>query len=343
MIYPPKPRPGDRVAIVSPSRGLPAKFPEIYELGLQRLRDELGLVPVEYPTTRRMDATPQDRARDLHDAFADPEVTAVLASIGGDDQITVLRYLDAELIRTHPKPFFGYSDNTNLLHFLWQQGIVGYHGGSVMVHLGRTGRMHPAHLDSLRAALFTSGWFQLQPPPDWGDEPLSWEEVDRYGEEPPMWPHEGWDWVNADRVVESRTWGGNLEIISWLLQAGYVGPDAEYDGCVLILETSEEMPSATEVYRILRNMGERGLLARFPALVMGRAKAWELDRRNSPEEKRRYVREQREAVTRAMAEYNPGAMIVFDVDIGHTDPQLIVPYGGQIRLGGPARRIDVKY
>lgn len=44
-----------------------------------------------------------------------------------------------------------------------------------------------------------------------------------------------------------------------------------------------------------------------------------------------------------MAEYNPDAMIVFDVDFGHTDPQLIVPYGGQIRLDGPARRIDVRY
>jgi hypothetical protein len=37
-IYPPKPRPGDRVAIVSPSAGLPEIFPAPYELGLRRLR-----------------------------------------------------------------------------------------------------------------------------------------------------------------------------------------------------------------------------------------------------------------------------------------------------------------
>ena len=82
----------------------------------------------------------------------------MLASIGGDDQITVLPHLDADLIRANPKPFFGYSDNTNLLHFLWTHGVVAYHGGSVMVHLGRSGRMHPAHVDSLRAALFGSDW-----------------------------------------------------------------------------------------------------------------------------------------------------------------------------------------
>ncbi|MFG1802029.1 hypothetical protein ACGFI4_17875 [Micromonospora carbonacea] len=35
--HPPKPRPGDRVAVVSPSAGLPAVFPHVYELGLRRL------------------------------------------------------------------------------------------------------------------------------------------------------------------------------------------------------------------------------------------------------------------------------------------------------------------
>jgi hypothetical protein len=130
--YPPKPSPGDRVAVISPSAGLPGILPLPYELGLERLRTEYGLEPVEYPATRRMGSTPQERADDIHAAFADPDVKAVMASIGGDDQITVLPLLDRELIRANPKPFFGYSDNTNLLAHLWNTGIVGYHGATVM-------------------------------------------------------------------------------------------------------------------------------------------------------------------------------------------------------------------
>ena len=80
----------------------------------------------------------------MHAAFADPTLKAVIATIGGDDQITVLRHLDPELIRANPKPFFGYSDNTNLLNYLWPR-LVGYHGGSVMVHFGRGGRLHPVY------------------------------------------------------------------------------------------------------------------------------------------------------------------------------------------------------
>ena len=86
-----------------------------------------------------MGSTPQERADDIHAAFADPDIKAVIASIGGDDQITVLPLLDRELIRANPKPFFGFSDNTNLLGYLWNTGIVGYHGASVMMR-ARAGR-----------------------------------------------------------------------------------------------------------------------------------------------------------------------------------------------------------
>jgi muramoyltetrapeptide carboxypeptidase LdcA involved in peptidoglycan recycling len=49
----------------------------------------------------------------------------VLATTGGDDQITVIRHLDARLVVDDPKPFLGYSDNTNLLNWLWANGVAG--------------------------------------------------------------------------------------------------------------------------------------------------------------------------------------------------------------------------
>ncbi|MFE6595560.1 S66 peptidase family protein [Streptomyces sp. NPDC057781] len=345
IAYPPKPSPGDRVAVLSPSSGLPGLFPLPYELGLERLRKEYGLEPVEYPATRKMGSTPAERAADIHAAFADPGVKAVIASIGGDDQITVLPLLDRELIRANPKPFFGTSDNTNLLAYLRNTGIVGYHGASVMVELGRPGVMHPQTADSLRAALFTSGPYELRPAERWNDINRDWADPATFDEEPGSRPGSGWSWVNADRMAEGRSWGGCLEILAWLLMADreIARDPAEYDGGVLILETSEEMPSATEVFRTLRNMGERGLLRRFSALLMARPKTWSFERPNSPEEAARYAAEQHEAVLRAMRTYAPEATIVFDVDFGHTDPQVVIPYGGTVRVDGPARRITVTY
>lgn len=343
-IYPPKPRPGDKVAIVSPSSGLPQLFPQPYELGLRRLRDDFRLIPVEYPATRRMGSSPSERAADLHAAFVDPEIKAIIVSIGGDDQITVLPHLDADLIRANPKPFFGYSDNTNLLTYLANRGIVAYHGGSVMCEFGRPGAMHSLTTVSLQAALFTSGEYELRESTEYGDVQRDWAEPATFGEAPAMEVCQGWRWHKADRVVEGLTWGGNLESLSWLLMADReIRPVEAYEGRVLLIETSEELPSAQEVYRILRNMGERGLLGRFAGVLVARAKAWSFERPNTPDQKAAFAKEQREAVLHALAAYNPDAIAVFDVDFGHTDPQVVIPAGGWIRVDGQERRITVRY
>ncbi|MGW3465644.1 S66 family peptidase [Streptomyces olivaceoviridis] len=343
--YPSKPVPGDRMAVLSPGSGLPGILPLPHELGLRRLREDFGLEPVEYPITRPMGSTPRERAADIHAAFADPTIKAVMASIGGGDQITVLPHLDRELIRAHPKPFFGSSDNTDLLLFLHNLAIVGYHGACLMTELGRPYAPHPMTADSVRAALFTRGPYELRPAERYRDTDRDWADPATCDAEPDSQPGGGWIWHRPDRVVEGRAWGGNLEILSWLLMADreIERDPAAYDGGVLFLETSEELPSATEVFRILRNRGERGLLERFPALLMARAKAWSFQRPNDADAKRRYATEQREAVLRALEVYAPHTMAVFDVDFGHTDPQVVIPHGGQVCVDGPARRITVTY
>jgi len=319
-------------------------FPDVHERGMRVLREELGLLPVEYETTRRLNATPAERAADLMAAFADPRTTAIMATIGGDDQLTVLPHLDAEFIRAHRKAFFGYSDNTNLLNWLWNQGIVGYHGGSTMVHLARGGRPHPVSLASLRRALFTSGEASVDPVPSFADTFGDWADPSSLGREVPGSPEPGWTWDGPPRLVSGPLWGGNLEILHWNLAAGrWIRPVEDYRGCVLMLETSEEMPSADEVFRMLRNMGERGLLAQFPAIVVAKPKAWDPVRDESEQERARYRSDQRDAVLRAAATYCPDATIVFGPDLGHTDPQYVVPFGGRMTVDAPARRLSVQY
>jgi muramoyltetrapeptide carboxypeptidase LdcA involved in peptidoglycan recycling len=345
LIVPPKLQPGARVAVVSPSFAAPGAFPAVHELAMRRLAEELELEPVEYPTTRQLGAPARARAADLMDAFTEPGISAVLASIGGDDQLTVLPYLDAELLAAHPKAFCGYSDNTNLLNYLWNLGIAGYHGGSTMVHLGgRAGGPHPVSIASLRAALFSDDDLELFPAEHFWEDEGNWDRPETLAQEPPATAGTGWTWYQPDRVVTAPSWGGNLEILQWNLAAGrWIRPAQDYAGCVLLLETSDEMPGPEEVFRMLRNMGERGLLAQFPAVLFARAKAASFGVPADAAERSRYRAEQQAAVRRAFEVYNPEAMVVFDVDFGHTDPQWVVPYGGPVTVDGPARTITAHY
>jgi muramoyltetrapeptide carboxypeptidase LdcA involved in peptidoglycan recycling len=337
-------QPGDKVAILSPSWAGPGVFPHVQDLGLQRLREHLSLEPVEYPTTRKVGATPQERAADIHAAFADPEIKAVMASIGGSDQLKVLRHLDPVVLQANPKAFFGHSDNTNLLLYLWNLGIIGFYGGSTMVHLARPGRLHPATLGSLRSALFEPGEVKLSPVAEMTDENPSWQDPAALETEMPMRPGPGWVWAGEKRSVSGPTWGGCLEILDMHLRAGtYLLEPERYAGCVLLLETSEEMPGSEYVYRVLMGMGERGLLQQFAAVAVATPKAWDRSEGQPVAERTRFAQDQRAAMLRALEEYNPGVPTVFGLDFGHTDPQVVMPYGGSMTVDGLSSSVTVTY
>ena len=344
MRYPEKPRRGDRVAVLSPSSALPAVFPGPFELGLRRLEERWEVRAVEFPTTRKLGSSPRERADDLHAAFADPAIAAILTSIGGDDQLKVLRHLDPELLRANPKPFFGLSDNTNLHNYLFGLGIVSYYGGAVMTALGRCGAINEHTAEAFDRAFLGSGWYDLRPADSFTDVDLDWADPANLAVEPAMLPGTGWQWHGGEQLVEGRLWGGCLEIVDFNLRTGrYLLEDAAYDGCVLFLETSEELPTAQYVGEVLMCLGERGLLERFSGLVMGRPRAWRFGTPDDEAFRASYVEAQHEVVLARMAEYSPDVPVVLDVDLGHTDPQLVVPYGGECRIDPQARSISVRY
>jgi hypothetical protein len=174
LVRPAKARRGDRIAVLSPSFAAAGAYPAVHEQAMRRLSELTGLVPVEYPTTRKVGATPADRAADINAAFADPSIRAILAVVGGDDQITVIPHLDAGLAQRDPKPFLGYSDNTNLHHWLWTNGIASFYGGSSQVHLGSGPAVDDVHAWSLRAALLTGEALQITEPGESADFGVDW-------------------------------------------------------------------------------------------------------------------------------------------------------------------------
>jgi len=184
---------------------------------IRRLTEVTGLVPVEYPTTRKVGATALERAADINAAFADPAIRGILAVIGGEDQITVVPHLDAALAQADPKPFLGTSDNTNLHHWLWANGIASFYGGSSQVHLGPGPRVDDVHARSLRAALITGETLEITDPRESEDVGVDWSDpraLECFGEREPAEP---WSWYGPARSVTGHTWGGCLEVIEEIL------------------------------------------------------------------------------------------------------------------------------
>lgn len=343
MLSAPRLRSGDRVAVLSPSFAAPAVAPDIHEQALRRLTELTGLVPVEYPTTRQLDASPEARAADINAAFADPSIRAILATIGGDDQILVVPHLDPALAIADPKPFLGYSDNTHILNWLWGRGVRGYYGGSTAVHLGPGPGVDEIHLRGLRAALVEGGTLEITEPGESEDVGRRWTDPRSLSENGDRVPTEPWSWAGPARRVSGRTWGGCLEVIDSLALADLLPAVSELEGGILLLETSEERPSASWVRRWLRGLGERGVLQAVAGVVMARPPVSDFDFHPSTSEAAALRAAQRDAAIDVVGYYNPEAVVCVGVPFGHTRPQWILPYGGSMVLDGAARTITAEY
>ncbi|MCY1081671.1 S66 family peptidase [Archangium lansingense] len=337
MRKPARLQPGDTVAILSPSAGLPSLFPHTFDAGLAVLRERLGLRIREYPTTRAspeaLARDPQARARDLHQAFRDEEVKAVIASIGGDDSVRLLPHLDAEVFARNPKVLMGYSDTTTLLTYVNRLGVVTFHGPSVMAGFAQASSLPASFLEHARAMLFEPrAELEYRPYGSWSDGYPDWRDsANATRIHAPQPDSEGFRFIQGRGVARGELFGGCIEVLEFMKGTRFWPEPEFWSGKLLFLETSEEKPSPEQVRRWLRNYGLQGVFERISGLLFGRPRS--------------YSREEKAALEQVLldvvaGEFGRGELpLVTNLDFGHTDPQRIVPLGVRAEVDCEARRL----
>lgn len=119
---------------------------------------------------------------------------------------------------------------------------------------------------------------------------------------------------------------------------------AALQGAVLLLETSEDLPSAQAVKRIIRGLGERGYLEAVAGILVARPPVSALDKpRPTVAERRQLRNEQCDTVIEQITHDNPEAVVCVGVPFGHTRPQWITPHAGTITLNGYHRTMLANY
>ena len=315
--------PGDKVAVLSPSWGGPALYPQVFDLGLSQLRDLLGVSVQEYPTTRMspddLHENPRLRAADVNAAFADPSVRAIFASIGGDDSMRLLPYLDAAVIAANPKILMGYSDTTILLTYANQLGLVTFNGPSVMSGFAQTKTLPPAFAAHVRQMLTEpSAEYVYAPYAERVTKSQRWE-TQNYTAELEYAPNPGWRWLQGDGVTQGRLFGGCISVLEFLKGTEWWPKPDFWQGRILFLETSEDKPMPDQVTYMLRNYGMQGIFDRLAGLLFARPEGYTLEERETLFE----------AIVGVVAgEFGRSDLpIVAEMDFGHESPQFILPLG----------------
>ena len=306
-MIPPKLKKGDEIRIIAPSGSLTRVRTDVLERSLAYL-DENGFRVTYSTNCREMDSfsssSVESRAADLHEAFADPDVKAVMACIGGFNVNQILPYIDYDLIRANPKILCGYSDITALLNAVYAQtGLVTYHAP------------HLAALGFLREREYTHKYLTACL---MNEDPIS------------VMPSEtaGSYTVLQEGTCEGEIAGGNLCTLNLLQGTPYM-PDLRDK--VLFIEDDNIMGDyfPYEFDRNLQSLLQVSGAESVRGIVFGRF-----------DESCRLTEDTIRAIVKGKVP--AGIPVVFGTDFGHVFPMISFPVGGRVKLSANGEGIDLR-
>jgi muramoyltetrapeptide carboxypeptidase len=323
-------RPGDTVGVVAPSTpfadAVPLAETPAFRRGVAGL-ERLGFrVRVAAHVGRRdadADVPARQRAGDLNALLADPDVAAIICAAGGSGANAVLPLLDWAAVARYPKALMGYSGATALLNGVTARtGLVTFHGPMVLDGFAEVPGLLPYTREQLWRVVGTAAPAgALRPPLEWTDE--------YPGDDRPrtLRPNPGWRWLRPGRGAGPLV-GGNLSTLLSLAGTPY-WPDVR--GAVLFVEevAMPPLPPLHAIDQALAQLRLLGVLDALAGLVVGKVNAAAL--------------EDVHRLDALVAAHTADATypVLTQVDLGHTDPRLILPLGVRATLDAAGDRFSL--
>jgi muramoyltetrapeptide carboxypeptidase LdcA involved in peptidoglycan recycling len=321
---------GDTIGIISPSWGGAGFFPHRVELGVKAL-ESLGfrvkIAPHALNHKGAVSDTAENRVEDMHAMFADSQVKAIVAAIGGDHSCHLLPLLDFDLIRQNPKIFMGFSDITVLNVALWAKtGLMTFNGPALLTDFAEYPRMFDYTVSAFQQTLCqTQPAGQIEPAQEWTDELLDWGEKRDLERPRTVQASPGWVWLKAGKA-EGILLGGCLGSLDHLRGTPY-WPD--WEDAVFFWEFGEDKPPPERVDSVLMDYENMGIFDQIAGMIVGRPY--------------QYSDAQKQALRTVILErtkrYN--FPIISDMDFGHTSPQFILPLGCHARIDSENQLFEI--
>jgi len=314
-MIPQKLKPGDEIRVIAPSRSLGIISVPTREIAIKRL-SEMGFKVTFSKHAEEKDeffsSSIESRVADLHEAFADASVKAILTVIGGFNVNQLLNYLDYDLIRNNPKILCGFSDITALSNAIFAKtGLVTYSGPHFSSFAMLEGFEHT--LEYFKKCLMEASPIDVLPSALWSDDPWFRDQEKRE-----FLKNEGYVCINEGEA-EGKIVGGNLCTLN-LLQGTEFMPGLE--GKILFLEDDDMTGDdfAVEFDRNLQSLIQLPDFSGVQGMVIGR---FQKNADTSKETLAKIIKTKKEL------DHIP---IAYGFDFGHTTPIITFPIGGHAKL-----------
>lgn len=328
MIKPQRLKKGDKVAIVSLSNGMlgEKEFLHKYELGKKRLEENFGLEVITMENTLKgikyLYEHPEKRAEDLMNAFKDKSIKGIICSIGGDDTIRLLPYIDYDVIKQNPKIFMGFSDTTANHFMMYKAGLVSYYGPCLMCDFAEYVSMYDYTENAVKELLFEAPEkYEIKKCEYWTNEHISWCEENINRSKTKLIDTKGYEVIQGTGKVVGKLLGGCIDAFP-IYNGTEIWPKLEeWKDKILFLETSEDKPNVDLLTFYLRNLGAQGILNVANGIIVGKPQAEE------------FYEEYKEVYRKVLKEFKREDMpVLYNVNFGHSSPIGIIPYGIECEL-----------
>ena len=316
-IIPEKLKKGDEIRVIAPSRSMNLLSSETIEIATKRLEDLGFKVTFGKNVNKEIDniyccASIEDRVEDLHEAFKDKNVKAILTVIGGFNVNQILDYIDYDLIKNNPKILCGFSDITALSNAIYTKtGLVTYYGP----HYSSFGMKYGFDytLDYFKKMLLSSDKILINDSKEWSDDPWFLNQEKRK-----FIKNDGMIFKNINDT-EGTIIGGNLCTLNLLQGTEYMPND---DNLILFLEDDELVGEEfiREFDRNLQSLLHSLRNKKINAIVIGRA---QISSKMTLEKWEKIVSSKKEL---------RNIPIIFNCDFGHTTPIITFPIGGIAKI-----------
>ncbi len=339
LIKPAALKSGDKVAAVTLSWGAPGALPYRYEIGKKQIESDFGLQVVEMANTLKapewIKQHPEARAQDLMQAFADPEIKGIISTIGGEDSIRMLPFIDYDVIRNNPKVFVGYSDTT-VSHFICRKaGISSFYGPALMSNFAENKGIITYTKDQFQKAVFSTDVIgEIEPANQWTVEHLDWFNSDNQSIGRTMREPFGRHLLQGEGKVRGHLMGGCVQVLG-MINSTEVWPAVDdWKDSIAFFEVAEsDFPENMFKYW-LRNLGSQGVLQNLNGIIFARAGGQKTD-----EERLSYDRVLHEIVR---DEFKLESLpILTQMDFGHTDPVFTIPFGARAEIDCQNKKFSI--
>ena len=314
LVCPPRMSAGAQVGVVSPSSPSAGRFPRRFQRGLdgvEALGWRLKIGKSALAVTGHTAGDPDERAADINRMIADPDVSMILATIGGHNSNHLLDALDFEGLRRTPKILLGYCDFSAVLLAAYSKTrIVSFLGPALLPQFGEKGGLDDYTKDGvLRAVAGKQPIGRIEPSHKIISELLEWDSRDHRPRR--MDPHPG-PWVVQPGHGTGACIACNLGTLLALAGTQWW---PNLDGALLCIE-DDEVESPATIEQMLTQLRQIGVFDAVQGLAVGRFHpAVGLSDRAllGPLLLRNVARRD--------------IPIIADLDFGHTDPMVTLPLG----------------